>query len=114
MAGGFEYDLKDDGAAYVYPQGGRECAYSLKLPQGGYFFDALDRFEEVDEARINAKEDFGNDFGLFSDETARYLEERARSLYEHTDLGVVGNFGGAGFGDMGSLPGHFFEWKNLE
>ncbi len=113
MAGGFEYD-EIDGETIVYPQGNRNAKPSMKLPRGGYFFDAIDRFEPIDESRLNGREDFKSDYCVYTDEIARFIEQQATYYYSETDYGIVGNFAGMGLGDAGALPGQFlFEAKGI-
>ena len=102
---GNEYDIKPDGSVYMYPQGNRSVAPSGHMPAGGYFFDNINRAEYFDEDDLTPVEDFKNDFAVMSDETARYLEQKATKLYEETDYGIIGNLGGAGLGDSAIVPG---------
>ncbi len=105
MAGAFEYDRNEAGEILAYPQGDRSCAPSLKMPAGGWFFDAIDRAGPMDEDDLDARRDFSEQFTLFSEEDGAYFERESRRLAEETEWGVVGNFGGAGFGDVAHIPG---------
>jgi hypothetical protein len=105
MGGGFEYDRNPDGAVFAYPQGDRSCKPSVKMPAGGWFFDAIDRAGPMNEDDLDAKRDYSEQFSLYSEEDARYFEAEARRLAEETSFGVIGNFGGAGFGDVAHIPG---------
>ncbi len=108
MAGQFEYDVVD-GETLVYPQGDRSCAPSMKLPEGGYFFDAIDRSGQFDENCLNAREDFKNDFNVYTDETAKTFADQAEYFYNNTQYGMVGNFAGMALGDAGAMPGQFLK-----
>ncbi len=111
---GNAFDIKPDGSVDIYPQGNRTVPPSGRMPAGGYFFDNIDRSEEFDEDNLTPLEDFKDDFSVLSDETAEYLSKKATLLYEGTDYGIVGNLGGASFGDCGVLPGpHLLHPKGI-
>jgi len=107
MPAPFVYDEDKDGNVLVYPQGDRTVKPSLKMPQGGYFFDNLDRCGEIDEDNLDARKDFENLYGVFTDEDARELEESVKKLYEETDAAIHFNFNGGGYGDAAIVPGPY-------
>ena len=109
MGGGFECDVGENGDVYVYPCGNRNVNYSMRMPIGGHFFENIERSPEVDENNLTPLEDFKNDYKLASDEEAMHWEKESIRLYEGTDYGIIGNAGGAGFGDMAWLAGPFLE-----
>ncbi|MHB1454515.1 MAG: uroporphyrinogen decarboxylase family protein [Saccharofermentanales bacterium] len=104
MAGGMKFHTDAAGTTYTYPQGDDTAAPSMKLPAGGYFFDNIDRGGEFDEDDLHPRRDFKDDFGVFDDATARFLESESRRLYSETSYGIVGMCGGGGFGDVFALP----------
>ena len=105
IAQGNEYDIKDDGSVYMYPQGNRSVGPSGHMPANGSFFDNINRAPAFDEDDLTPAEDFKDDFGILNDETARYLEKKSKLLYERTDYAIIGNLGGAGLGDSAMVPG---------
>lgn len=100
-----EYDRLDDGSLCMYPQGDRSVPPSVRMPEGGFFFDSIDRAGEFDEDNLTPVEDFKDAFGLLSDEDARIIEDKSIELFNNTEYAVIGNLGGAGFGDSASVPG---------
>lgn len=108
MPGGFAYDDKN-GSVFAYPQGDKTVGPSLKMPAGGFFFDCVERSGEIDEDNLDPRGDFKDDFTVFDDYTAKYLESESKRLYEETDYAIFGNFGGGGFGDAGTLPAPFLK-----
>jgi len=104
MAGGMEFSTDEKGAIYTYPQGDKSVPPSMVMPADGYFFDNIDRGGEFDEDDLDPIRDFADDFSIIDDETAKYLERESKRLYEETNLGIVGMFGGASFGDVFNLP----------
>lgn len=99
------YDVKEDGSVYMYPQGNRNVPPSGHMPAGGFFFDNINREDEYDEDNLTPREDFKDDFGVMSDEVARYVEEKVDRAYKETDYGIIGNLGGFGLGDSAMVPG---------
>lgn len=102
---GEAYDVAEDGSVYIYPQGNRTVPPSGHMPAGGSFFDNINRAPAYDEDELTPAEDFKDDFGVMDEETARYLEEKSKVLYEGTDYAIIGNLGGAGLGDSAMVPG---------
>jgi len=111
VAGGMEFSTDKDGTVYTYPQGDRTVPPSMKMPAGGYFFDNIDRGGNFDEDDLDARRDFEKDFSIFDDDTARYLEEESKRLYEETSYGIVGMCGGGAFGDVFTLPACWLKQK---
>jgi uroporphyrinogen-III decarboxylase len=102
IGGGFETTRDENGDLLVYPEGDRSAPPSGRMPQGGYFFDAIIRQDPIDDERLNP-EDNVQEFGPISDEDLAYLAESARRA-RATGRAVVANFGGTAFGDVGVLP----------
>ncbi len=109
MAGTFEFDLDKEGNTLAYPQGDRNCDYSMKLTIDGTFFNSIDRVPQMNESDLDAYRDFKNSFGLFDDTSLKMLESQSLHLHKNTDYAVFGNFGGGGFGDVAAIPGHFLK-----
>lgn len=109
MSGDFNYKVDSMGNVLAYPQGDIGCDPSMILAAGGSFFNSIDRVAHMNEADLNAKRDFKDDFSVYSEETAKYLEQQSKLLYEGTEYAIVGNFGGGGFGDVAAVPGHFLK-----
>lgn len=105
ISGHFEYDVLDNGDVVQYPKGDRRAPPSGRMPKDGYYFDVIVRQEPIDEARLDPKEWVEQTYGLYSDEELRYLEQTSRWHYENTQYALVGNFWGAGFGDIAIVPG---------
>ncbi len=105
MAGGFAWRRDSDGSIVAYPQGDTSVPPSLRLPAGGFFFDNIDRAPAWREDDLDARRDFSDLFGPYSDEEARALERESVRLCAETDRAVIMNFGGGGFGDAAVIPG---------
>jgi len=105
ISGNFEYDVLENGDIVQYPKGDRGAPPSGKMPQGGYYFDTIVRQEPIDESRLDPKEWVEQTYSLYTDEDLEYLEKTSRWYYENTNYSLLGNFWGAGFGDIAIVPG---------
>ena len=82
------------------------------MPEGGYFFDAINRSPGFDEDNLTPAEDFKDDFNPISDEDADWYAENAKLLRDTTDKAIFGCFGMGGIGDPSGIPGgHVLEPK---
>ena len=105
ISGNFEYDVLENGDIVQYPKGDRDALPSGKMPKGGYYFDTIVRQEPIDESRLDPKEWVEQTYSLYTDEDLEYLEKTSRWYYENTNYSLLGNFWGAGFGDIAIVPG---------
>lgn len=105
MPNDLEMSFDKEGSLLVYPQGDRNASPSAHMPVDGSFFDNIDRSGDFDEDNLTPIEDYKDSFGLISDESAKYYEEKAKMLFDETEYAIIGNLGGAGLGDAAVLPG---------
>ena len=105
ISGHFEYDVLPDGDIVQYPKGDRSAPPSGRMPRGGYYFDCIVRQEPIDEAELDPKEWVAQSYSLYTDEELRFLDETSRGWFEGSEYSLVGNFWGAGFGDIALVPG---------
>jgi len=105
ISGHFEYDVLDSGDIVQYPQGDRSAPPSGRMPKGGYYFDSIVRQEPIVEEELDAREWAEQTYSLYTDEDLRFLEEASKHWFEGTDYALLGNFWGAGFGDIAVVPG---------
>lgn len=105
VGGNFVTTTDEAGDIYIYPKGDTNAQPSGRMPKGGFYFDNIVRQGCIDEDKLNAREDFSEDFKVFSDEELRFIEEQTDYYYRNTDYGINGgNFLG-GLGDFAALPG---------
>jgi len=105
ISGHFEYDSLENGDLVQYPKGDRSAPPSGIMPKDGYYFDVIVRQEPIEEDKLDPKEWVEQTYSLYSDEDLRYIEETSKWYYENTDYALIGNFWGAGFGDIAIVPG---------
>ena len=105
ISGHFEFTELPGGDIVQYPKGDRSAPPSGKMPRGGFCFDTIVRQEPIDERTLDPREWVQQTYSLYTEEELRFLEETSRHWYESSDYSLVGNFWGAGFGDIAIVPG---------
>lgn len=105
MPGNFQYDVLDNGDIVQYPRGDRSALPSGKMPKDGYYFDVIVRQLPIEEGKLDPKRWVDQTYSLYSEEDLRYIEGTSRHYYENTEYSLIGNFWGAGFGDIAIVPG---------
>ena len=92
-----------NGNIYVFPQGDTTCAPTAVMPQGGYFFDALERVPPTEmDAELNIEDNL-EEFSLLDDNDLSYWKE-ALTKARATGKAVLANIGGTGIGDIALVP----------
>ena len=86
-----------------YPRGDRRFAPSARMPNGGFYFDAIVRQKPIDEAALRV-EDNTEEFAPLSDEALAYFRNESSRLRETTDRAVMILGPGTAFGDIAHVP----------
>jgi len=95
---------EENGNIYVFPQGDTDCLPTAVMPEGGYFFDAIERTPATElDAELNI-EDNMEEFALMTDADMPYWKE-ALTKARASGRAVIANIGGTGFGDIALVPG---------
>jgi hypothetical protein len=105
VSGHFEYDLLANGDIVQYPKGDRTAPPSGHMPKDGWYFDTIVRQEPIVEERLDPAEWVAQTYAAYTDEELRYIEMTSRFWFESSSYGILGNFWGAGFGDIAVVPG---------
>jgi len=103
VQGKFNTDPEPNGDILMYPEGDKSVPASAKMPQDGFYFDAIIRQKPIDDAKLNPADNL-EDFSLISDEDLKYYEQKANELYENTDLAIAAGFSGMALGDIALVP----------
>jgi len=103
VPGKFNTDPEPNGDILMYPEGDKSVPASAKMPQDGFYFDAIIRQKPIDDAKLNPADNL-EDFSLISDEDLKYYEQKANELYENTDLAIAAGFSGMALGDIALVP----------
>ena len=88
---------------YMYPEGDKSVPPSARMPEGGYYFDALNRQHPVDDDNINVEDNL-EEFGPISAEKLEYFQNEVERVYNETDQAIFASFGGTSFGDIAMVP----------
>jgi hypothetical protein len=104
VPGKFNTAPDENGNILNYPLGDCSVAPSGKMPKGGYYFDAIIRQHELDDAALNVQDNL-EEFTVFPDEYLRYHQENTDRLYKETDKAILGTPGGCALGDIALVPG---------
>jgi hypothetical protein len=98
----FNTTVDAKGDTMIYPEGDTTVPASGRMPQGGYFFDAIVRQEPFQEETLNA-EDNMEEFSAIRQEELAHLVRSAQAA-STTGRGVIATFGGTAFGDIALVP----------
>jgi len=105
ISGHFETDVLPGGDLVQYAKGDRSAPPSGHMPKGGFYFDTIVRQQPIDEDKLDPRDWVAQTYSLYTDEELRFLEETSRYWYENSTYSLIGNFWGAGFGDIAIVPG---------
>ena len=103
VPGKFNTQPEPDGDILMYPQDDRTARPSGRMPKGGFYFDSIIRQKPIDEARLNPADNL-EEFVLLGDEDLKFYQQRAKELYENTDLAIASSLRGTAFGDIAHVP----------
>ncbi len=102
VPGNFNTTVDAKGDTLIYPEGDTSVPPSGRMPQGGYFFDAIVRQEPFEEETLDA-EDNMEEFSVITQEELDHLVRSAKAAAA-TGRGVIATFGGTAFGDIALVP----------
>lgn len=100
----FTTEPDEGGNIYLYPQGDTSVPASVKMPKGGYYFDALIRQDPIDEKNLDAKEWVQQRYSVLPEEALKYIDKEIENLYKNTDFPIIRGVK-ASFGDIAQVPG---------
>ena len=101
--GEFNYTYNSNGDIMIHAEGDTSVPPSAMMPKTGYFFDALNRQEPVDDSRLNAEDNL-EEFTRLKDHDIKYWKGQAQSV-ENSGKGVMASLGGTALGDIALVPG---------
>ena len=104
-----DYNVSVEGKdVYIYPEGDSSVPPSGRMPESGYFYDAIVRQPEIDDDSLNPEDNL-EEFGPVSEEDLVYLKAACDEA-EKTGQGLVATFGGTAFGDIAMVPAPFLKY----
>lgn len=99
----FNTDPEPNGDILMYPEGDKSAPPSGRMPNGGWYFDAIIRQPPLDDDKLNVEDNL-EEFGIIADEELEHFRREAERLFTETDKAIFANFGGLSFGDIGVVP----------
>ncbi|MBI4910816.1 MAG: methyltransferase [Acidobacteria bacterium] len=102
VPGNFNVTIDSNGDTLLHPHGDLTAPPSGRMPNGGYFFDAIIRQAPINEDTLDPTDNV-EEYGLLSQGDLSYLAQSAQRA-RATGRAVVGKFG-SGFGDIATIPG---------
>ena len=100
--GGFNYTYNQNGDILMYPEGDTSVPPSGMMPKSGYFFDALDRQQPIDDSTLKIEDNL-EEFGLITEPELMYWKNQVAAL-ENNSKAVVASLGGTALGDIALVP----------
>ncbi|MCJ7446783.1 MAG: methyltransferase [Bacteroidales bacterium] len=100
--GDFNYTYNSNGDILIYPEGDTSVPPSAMCPKSGYFFDALDRQEPVDDSTLRVEDNL-EEFGHITDHDIDFWKNQAESV-KNSGKVVVASLGGTALGDIALVP----------
>ena len=107
---GFVTTTDAKGDTLIYPEGDSTVPASGRMPDGGYFFDAIIRQEPLlggpgEDEHLNVEDNL-EEFQPLTDDDLAYFAAEADRL-RGSDRALMANFGGTGLGDIALVPAPF-------
>lgn len=99
VPGSFNTDPEADGSILMYPEGDKTAPPSTRMPQGGWYFDAITHQEALDDDNLKLADNVEELVPITAEELA-YFGREADRLYHETDKAILADFGGTSFGDI--------------
>jgi uroporphyrinogen-III decarboxylase len=98
----FNYTYTVKGDILMYPEGDTAEPPSGVMPKTGYFFDALNRQQPIDDASLKVEDNL-EEFSPITEKELEHWKKQADTLRAETRA-VVASFGGTALGDIALVP----------
>ena len=99
----FKYAEAEDGSLLIYPAGDNSVPPSARMPNTGYFFDAIIRQEPFDDEQLNPENNL-EEFEPIDHVSLDYWERTVNHL-AGSGKGIIASLGGTALGDIALVPG---------
>ncbi len=103
VPGLFNTEPDEKGDIVMYPEGDTSVPPCARMPEGGFYFDAIIRQEPLDEERLDPA-DNAEEFTLLSAADLAHVKRGAESAAA-AGRAVMFGLGDTGFGDIAFVPG---------
>ena len=99
----FNFIKDEDGSLLIYPEGDETITPCARMPQSGFFFDAVIRQEPIDDEKLNPKDNL-EEFSPVDRVNLDYWERTINQLAD-SGKGIIASLGGTALGDIALVPG---------
>ena len=99
----FNIHTNEKGDLMSYPEGDLTAQPSARMPQSGYFFDAIERQEPFNEETLNVEDNL-QEFTPVTEKTLQYWKNET-TMARASGKGVVAGLGGTALGDIALVTG---------
>ena len=99
--GEFNYTYSANGDILMYPEGDTSQPPSGMMPKSGYFFDALDRQQPIDDATLSVEDNL-EEFTPITKPELEYWKKTVAGV-DNTKA-VIASLGGTALGDIALVP----------
>lgn len=100
--GNFNYTYNSNGDILMYPEGDTSLPPSGMMPRSGYFFDALDRQQPINDSTLKVEDNL-EEFGPVTEQDLAYWRNQVNSI-ENDSKAYVASLGGTALGDIALVP----------
>jgi hypothetical protein len=100
--GEFNYTHNDNGDILIHPEGDTSVHPSAMMPKTGYFFDAIERQEPIDDSTLKLEDNL-EEFGRVTDNDLTFWKEQVM-IAGKSGKAVLANLGGTALGDIALVP----------
>jgi len=108
VPGKFNTEPEPSGEILQYPEGDKSAPPSGKMPKGGFYFDAIIRQEPIDDSKLDPADNL-EEFKLIPDDYLEFHEQKAKELYNNTNLAITAYMPGGSFGDLFNVTAPFLK-----
>jgi hypothetical protein len=102
LPGEFNYTCNDNGDILIYPEGDTSAMPSSIMPNSGFFFDAIERQEPLEDSTLTIEDNL-EEFGYVSEHDLKYWKDQIESV-DTGSKAVVATLGGTALGDIALVP----------
>jgi len=99
----FNTDPEPNGDIVQYPEGDRHLPPCARMPEGGFYFDAIVRQRPIVENELKVEDNL-EEFAVLGDQDLEHFRSEAARLRETTDCAVMLIGVGTAFGDIAHVP----------
>jgi hypothetical protein len=100
--GEFNYTYNNNGDILIYPEGDTSAMPSSIMPKNGFFFDAIERQEPLDDSILTIEDNL-EEFGYITDNDLNYWKNQVDSV-DADSKAIVASLGGTALGDIALVP----------